>query len=85
MDDEAHALDTVCTGDLLSLEVMYMAVKDHFGFFPCRGQLEAALTKLGQHDLVTLAPTGLGKTLTFWIPLLFNAGGIMILVTLLVV
>lgn len=80
MDDEQPP-----TGDLPSLEAMRMAVKDRFGFFPCRWQLEAALTQLAQQDLVTLAPTGSGKTLTFWIPLLFNAGGITILVTPLVV
>ena len=43
------------------------------------------MAQLAQQDLVTLAPTGSGKTLPFWIPLLFNAGRIMILVTPLVV
>jgi hypothetical protein len=43
------------------------------------------LTQLQQKDLVTLAPTGSGKTLTFWIPLLFNEEGITIVVTPLVV
>ncbi|KAH9013930.1 hypothetical protein EDB85DRAFT_1876696, partial [Lactarius pseudohatsudake] len=39
----------------------------------------------GQRDLVTLAPTGSGKTLTFWIPLLFNEDGITIVITPLIV
>ncbi|KAI9434782.1 P-loop containing nucleoside triphosphate hydrolase protein [Lactarius indigo] len=61
------------------------AVKDRFGFFPCTWQLEAALTQLKQMDLVTLAPTGSGKTLTFWMPLLFNRNGITIVITPLIV
>ncbi|KAH9029179.1 P-loop containing nucleoside triphosphate hydrolase protein [Lactarius hengduanensis] len=36
-------------------------------------------------DLVTLAPTGSGKTLTFWIPLFFNEDGITIVITPLIV
>ncbi|KAI9437343.1 P-loop containing nucleoside triphosphate hydrolase protein [Lactarius psammicola] len=60
---------------------MCAVVKDHFGFFPCKWQLGAALTQLEKRDLVTLAPTGSGKTLTFWIPLLFNGDGITIVIT----
>ncbi|KAH9009872.1 P-loop containing nucleoside triphosphate hydrolase protein [Lactarius hengduanensis] len=60
---------------------MRRAVKDRFGFFPCTWQLKAALTQLEGNDLLTLAPTGSGKTLTFWIPLLFNGDGISIVVT----
>ncbi|KAI9432879.1 P-loop containing nucleoside triphosphate hydrolase protein [Lactarius psammicola] len=60
---------------------MHAVVKDCFGFFPCKWQLEAALTQLEKRDLVTLAPTGSGKTLTFWIPLLFNGDGITIVIT----
>ncbi|KAH9009777.1 P-loop containing nucleoside triphosphate hydrolase protein [Lactarius pseudohatsudake] len=67
--------------DLPSLDDMRRAVKDHFGFFPCTWQLKAALTQLEGNDLLTLAPTGSGKTLTFWIPLLFNGDGISIVVT----
>jgi superfamily II DNA helicase RecQ len=73
------------TADLPSLDEMREAVKERFGFFPCTWQLNAALTQLKQNDLVTLAPTGSGKTLTFWIPLLFNEDGITIVVTPLIV
>jgi ATP-dependent helicase YprA (DUF1998 family) len=48
-----------------SLNEMREAVKERFGFFPCTWQLKAASTQLEQNDLVTLAPTGSGKTLTF--------------------
>ncbi|KAG2335653.1 P-loop containing nucleoside triphosphate hydrolase protein, partial [Suillus weaverae] len=37
--------------------------------------------QLNSKDVITISPTGSGKTLTFWIPLLFNAGGIIIIVT----
>jgi ATP-dependent helicase YprA (DUF1998 family) len=48
-----------------SLDQMREVVNGRFGFTPCAWQLEAALTQLRQQDLVTLAPTGSGKTLTF--------------------
>ena len=70
---------------LPTLSEMREAVKECFGFFLCTWQLNAASTQLEQNDLVTLAPTGSGKTLTFWIPLLFNGGGITIIVTPLIV
>ena len=73
------------TPALPSLDEMREAVNKCFGFVPCTWQLKAALTQLGQRDLVTLAPTGSGKTLTFWIPLLFNGDGITIVITPLIV
>jgi superfamily II DNA helicase RecQ len=73
------------SGDPPTLEAMHEAVKNQFGFFLCTWQLEAALTQLKRNNLITLAPTGSGKTLTFWIPLLFNEEGIIIVVTPLVV
>ena len=69
------------TAGLPSLDEMREAVKERFGFFPCTWQLKVALMQLKQNDLVTLAPTGSGKTLTFWILLLFNEDGISIIVT----
>ncbi|KAI9466166.1 P-loop containing nucleoside triphosphate hydrolase protein [Lactarius psammicola] len=79
---DMEMMDTqASTGELPSLEAMRAVVKDRFGFFPCKWQLEAALTQLEKRDLVTLAPTGSGKTLTFWIPLLFNGDGITIVIT----
>ncbi len=37
----------------------------------------------GKHDIISIAGTGAGKTLTFWLPLLFRPDGIQIVVTLL--
>ncbi|OBZ77631.1 ATP-dependent DNA helicase RecQ [Grifola frondosa] len=39
------------------------------------------MSDLQKRNVFTIAPTGSGKTLTFWIPLLFNDNGILILVT----
>ncbi len=75
------SLESTVNSDLPSLDEMRAVVKDRFGFFPCTWQLKAALTQLERNDLLTLAPTGSGKTLTFWIPLLFNGGGVSIVVT----
>ncbi|KAG1815090.1 uncharacterized protein BJ212DRAFT_1217588, partial [Suillus subaureus] len=50
-------------------------------FIPCNWQVQSAQAQLKKRDVVTLSPTGSGKTLTFWIPLLFNDGGITILIT----
>ncbi|KII83144.1 hypothetical protein PLICRDRAFT_80666, partial [Plicaturopsis crispa FD-325 SS-3] len=52
-----------------------------FRFRPCSFQLKSARAQLLRKNVFTIAPTGSGKTLTFWIPLLFNDGGIQILVT----
>jgi superfamily II DNA helicase RecQ len=71
--------------DLPSLDEMRETIKERFGFYPCTWQLKAASTQLEQNDLLTLAPTGSGKTLTFWIPLLFNGNEITIVVTPLIV
>jgi superfamily II DNA helicase RecQ len=69
------------TSDLPSLANVRETVNKRFGFTPCTWQLEAALTQLRRQDLVTLAPTGSGKTLTFWIPLLFDKDGISVVIT----
>jgi hypothetical protein len=66
---------------LPSIDELREAVNERFGVLPCTWQLEAALTQLGQRDQLTLAPTGSGKTLTFWIPLLFNEDGVTIVIT----
>lgn len=48
---------------------------------PCMFQVHAAVEQLRQRDVITIAPTGTGKTLTFWIPLLFTGCGISIIIT----
>ncbi|KAI5982309.1 P-loop containing nucleoside triphosphate hydrolase protein, partial [Pisolithus albus] len=53
-----------------------------FGVRPCRWQLRVAETILnGEKDVICIAGTGMGKTLTFWMPLLFRPDGVQIVVT----
>ncbi|KAG2124813.1 P-loop containing nucleoside triphosphate hydrolase protein [Suillus clintonianus] len=67
--------------DVPSFVNMKQTVQEKFGLSPCTWQLQAAQYQLNSKDVITISPTGSGKTLTFWIPLLFNAGGIIIIVT----
>lgn len=60
---------------------MKAVVQDKFGLNPCTWQLQSARHQLEHKDVFTVSPTGSGKTLTFWIPLLFNNDGIIIVVT----
>ncbi|KII91007.1 hypothetical protein PLICRDRAFT_553037 [Plicaturopsis crispa FD-325 SS-3] len=66
-----------------SLEEMDDVVEEKLGFRcrPCLFQLKSSQLQLQRKNVFTIAPTGSGKTLTFWIPLLFNDNGIQILVT----
>ncbi|KAE9409898.1 hypothetical protein BT96DRAFT_984238 [Gymnopus androsaceus JB14] len=55
--------------------------KKAFGFCLCIPQLLSAWHQLQGKTVFTIAPTGFGKTLTFWIPLLASNDGILIIVT----
>jgi superfamily II DNA/RNA helicase len=45
---------------------------ERFGFVPCLWQIRVVEAILKHdHDVVSMAATGSGKTLTFWMPLLF--------------
>lgn len=57
------------------------AVEVNFNIAPCIFQLQCAQAQLDRKDVITIAPTGVGKTLMFWIPLLFNHDGIVVLIT----
>jgi superfamily II DNA helicase RecQ len=64
-----------------TLDELRSTVQNSFGVRPCIFQACSALAQLEQKDYITISPTGSGKTLTFWIPLLFNDDGIIIIVT----
>jgi superfamily II DNA helicase RecQ len=64
-----------------TLSELRVKVKEVFGFRPCSTQVKDALAQLERKDVITIAPTGFGKTLTFWMPLLFNNNGNIIVVT----
>ncbi|KAF8121567.1 P-loop containing nucleoside triphosphate hydrolase protein, partial [Boletus edulis] len=55
---------------------------DVFGVQPCLWQVKVVTAILqGNKHVICTAGTGMGKTLTFWIPLLFRPGGIQVIVT----
>ena len=52
------------------------------GRSPCLWQCQVAQALLrGNKDVVCISGTGSGKTLTFWMPLLFRPEGIQIVIT----
>ncbi len=55
---------------------------EKFGRRPCLWQCEVAIAILkGEQDIVCISATGSGKTLTFWMPLLFRETGIQVIIT----
>ncbi|KAF8575767.1 hypothetical protein K439DRAFT_1369012 [Ramaria rubella] len=50
--------------------------------WPCEGQIKATVAQLGKKsDVVFISRTGSGKTLTFWMPMIYKKESIAILVT----
>ncbi|KAI9460698.1 hypothetical protein HD554DRAFT_2028664 [Boletus coccyginus] len=63
------------------LEIRWCS-QERFGIRPCLWQLQVAEALLrGDKDVVCTTGTGMGKTLEFWIPLLFCLDGLQIVVT----
>ena len=65
-----------------SYEEIRQKTFEAFGFYPCLWQIcvvEAILKH--DRDVISIAATGSGKTLTFWMPLLFHKGGVQMVVT----
>ncbi|KAF7986896.1 hypothetical protein HWV62_12661 [Athelia sp. TMB] len=52
-----------------------------FGYKPCLWQIRVVRAILEEDDAITIAPTGAGKSLTFWLVLLYIKYGISVLVT----
>lgn len=66
-----------------TLDELCCTVQNSFGVQPCTFQAHSALAQLKQRlDCITISPTGSGQTFTFWIPLLFNDGIIIIFTAL---
>ena len=42
-----------------------------FGFRPCLWQIHVVRAILNGNDVITIAPTGSGKSMTYWMPVLF--------------
>ncbi|KAG1723959.1 P-loop containing nucleoside triphosphate hydrolase protein [Suillus lakei] len=61
--------------DIPSLGQIWSVTQQKFGVRPCLWQVKVAEVLLkGDHDVLCTAGTGMGKTLCFWIPLLFRQG-----------
>ncbi|KAJ6570683.1 P-loop containing nucleoside triphosphate hydrolase protein [Mycena sp. CBHHK59/15] len=68
--------------DNLLLSEIRDKVQAVFGYRPCLWQLKVVRAILKRdRDVASIAATGSGKTLTFWMPLLFIPDGIQIVVT----
>ena len=56
-------------------------VKEVFGFAPCLWQIHIVCAVLSGDDVITIARTGSGKSITYWMPVLFIKYGISLIVT----
>ena len=56
-------------------------VEEVFGFKPCLWQICVVRAVLAGEDVITVAPTGSGKSLTYWILLLYTKHGITVVVS----
>ncbi len=55
-------------------------VRAIFGYHPCLWQIEVTWNVLAGKDVITAAPTGAGKSPTYWMPLVFSEKGIVMVV-----
>ncbi|KAK0455371.1 P-loop containing nucleoside triphosphate hydrolase protein [Desarmillaria tabescens] len=61
-------------------EEVQARVEAMFRCSPCLWQIKVARSVLAGKDVITVAPTGAGKSLTYWIPLAFTDKGIVMVV-----
>ena len=64
-------------------EEVWNQVEAAFGVCPCLWQICVVCAVLAGDNVITIAPTGLGKSLTYWMSLLYIKHGIVVGVTLL--
>ena len=64
-----------------SFDEIWVKTLENLGRRPCLWQVHICDVILCGQDVILLAATGSGKTLTFWMPLPFRLGGIQIVVT----
>ena len=56
-------------------------VKEVFGFTPCLWQICVVHAILTGNNMITITKTGSGKSMTYWMPVLFIKYGISVIVT----
>ena len=64
-----------------SNEEVQSQVEAVFGFHACLWQIRIVRAILNGDDVITIAPTGSGKSMTYWMPLLYIKHGISVVVT----
>jgi len=62
-------------------EEVQRLVEEVFGFKPCLWQILVVRAVLAGEDVITVAPTGSGKSLTYWIPLLYIKHSITVVIS----
>lgn len=71
--------------DLLTITDIKHAIQKVFGISPCHFQIDLCLAQLqanrNEQDIISTAATGSRTTLCFLMPLLFNGGKLIIIVT----
>lgn len=69
-------------GSIPSVDEIRRKALEVFEKRPCLWQANVCQVILeGNRDVISIAGTGMGKTLTFWLPLLFRPNGVQIIVT----
>lgn len=77
MTTHAPSKETVPT-----LEIIRKETEKQLGRYPCLWQAQVTQALLqGNKDVVVKSGTGSGKTLTFWMPLLFSRTSIQVVIT----
>ncbi|KIJ91191.1 hypothetical protein K443DRAFT_33111, partial [Laccaria amethystina LaAM-08-1] len=65
-------MHSTTTSQTLLLSHIRDKVKECFGYCPCLWQIRMVQALLkNDNNVVSILPTGSGKSLTFWMPLLF--------------
>ena len=65
-----------------TFEAIRTCTLEKLGVSPCLWQCNVTKSVLeALNDVVSVAPTGGGKTMTFWMPLLFRPEGIVVVIT----
>ena len=73
----AHVISTMPESD----QEVQERIKEVFSFTPCLWQIHIILAILTGGDMITIAKTGSGKFMTYWMPVFFIKYGISIIVT----
>jgi len=65
-----------------SFDEIRLKTFENFKKVPCAWQIHVCEAVLrGDRDVISIAGTGMGKTLTFWMPLVFRLQGIQLIIT----